>query len=249
MVDVEQRALRTLEQDALAGAPLGIEQGPDGVGEGQDLRRDPGELGQQFAAIDLGDAEAAAQRVVMGEEPLDLGRESRLVLEVDHADGAAADLVLIGRADAALGRADLQARIRGLAEMVELAVQRQDQRGIVGDAQVFRRDHHILLSQAADLLDEMPGIDHDAVADDRELARTYDAGGQKRELVDLAVDDERMAGIMAALEPNDDIGLARQPVDDLALALVAPLGADHHHIRHENLPLSASGLRHLHART
>jgi hypothetical protein len=30
-----------------------------------------------------------------------------------------------------------------------------------------------------------------------------------------------------ALEAHDDVGAARQPVDDLALALIAPLGADH----------------------
>src|SRR4051812_19900877 len=41
-----------------------------------------------------------------------------------------------------------------------------------------------------------------------------------------------MAGVMTALEANHDIGLLRQPVDDLALAFVAPLRANHHHVRH-----------------
>ena len=40
---------------------------------------------------------------------------------------------------------------------------------------------------------------------------------------------------MAALEADDDIGLLGEPVDDLAFALVAPLGADHHDIRHNDL--------------
>ena len=44
VVDVEQRALRALEQDALAGAALVVEQAPDGVHVGQHLRRDRGEL-------------------------------------------------------------------------------------------------------------------------------------------------------------------------------------------------------------
>jgi hypothetical protein len=43
-----------------------------------------------------------------------------------------------------------------------------------------------------------------------------------------------MAGVMTALEADDDVGLLRQPVDDLAFAFVSPLGADHHHIRHKN---------------
>src|SRR5579883_3013581 len=41
-----------------------------------------------------------------------------------------------------------------------------------------------------------------------------------------------MAGIMAALETDDDVGLLREPVDNLPLAFVPPLGADDHHIRH-----------------
>src|SRR5437762_951334 len=41
-----------------------------------------------------------------------------------------------------------------------------------------------------------------------------------------------MAGIVAALEAHDDVSLFRQPVDDLALPLVAPLGADDDNIGH-----------------
>jgi hypothetical protein len=37
---------------------------------------------------------------------------------------------------------------------------------------------------------------------------------------------------VAALEAHHDIGLRRQPVDDLALALVSPLGTDDYHVRH-----------------
>src|SRR5690606_31361900 len=87
---------------------------------------------------------------------------------------------------------------------------------------------------------KVPGIDDHAVADDRKLARTHDARGEQRELVDLAVDDERMAGIVAALEAHDDVGALRKPVHDLALALVAPLGADNHHVRHCQMPLLRS---------
>src|SRR5204862_2234716 len=41
-----------------------------------------------------------------------------------------------------------------------------------------------------------------------------------------------MAGIVAALEAHDDVGLLRQPVNDLALPFVAPLGADDDNIGH-----------------
>ena len=55
-------------------------------------------------------------------------------------------------------------------------------------------------------------IEDDAVADNRQLAPTPDG---RSELVDLAVDDKRMARVVAAL--YHDIGTLRQPVDDLAL--------------------------------
>jgi hypothetical protein len=47
---------------------------------------------------------------------------------------------------------------------------------------------------------------------------------------------------MPALEADHDVGLFRQPVDDLALAFVAPLGPDYHDIRHQDpFPAAAPG--------
>ena len=116
------------------------------------------------------------------------------------------------------------------------AVRRQDQRRILGELQIGRRDVDALLPDRIDLLEQRPGIDDDAVADDRDFLRPHDARGQQAELELDAVDDERMTGVMAALEAHDDIGALRQPVDDLAFALIAPLGADHRDIRHDRLP-------------
>ena len=65
---------------------------------------------------------------------------------------------------------------------------------------------HALLAQPLDFADKRMRIDHDAVADDRQLARPHDARGQQGQLIGLAVDDERVAGIVAALEAHHDIG-------------------------------------------
>ena len=173
----------------------------------------------------------------MGEQPRDLFVQRVGLGEVHHADRAAADLVLVSGADAALGGADLHAIAgRLLAMRVELAVQREDQRRVLGDLEIIGGYRDALLAQPLDLADEEMRIDDDAIADDRELARPHDAGGQQRELIGLAVDDQRMAGVVAALEAHHDIGLEREPVDDLAFAFVAPLGADHDHIRHGRCP-------------
>ena len=120
----------------------------------------------------------------------------------------------------------------GFPERIEFAMQRQDQRDVFGDAKIFRADRDALRPQFRHLVEEGLRIEHHAVADHRQLRGPQHAGRQQRQLVGLAVDDERMAGIVAALEAHDDIGLLRQPVDDLALPLVAPLGADDDNIGH-----------------
>ena len=118
------------------------------------------------------------------------------------------------------------------AERVEVAVQRQDEGRVLGDPQVLGRDRDPLPRQPLDLVDERVRIDDDAIADDRELARAARPRRQKAQLVADAVDDKGMAGVVAALEAHDDVGALRQPVDDLALAFVAPLRSDDDHIRH-----------------
>jgi hypothetical protein len=50
------------------------------------------------------------------------------------------------------------------------------------------------------------------------------------ELVDLIAHHQRMAGVVPALEAHDGIRAAGQPIDDLALALIAPLGANHGYV-------------------
>lgn len=54
----------------------------------------------------------------------------------------------------------------------------------------------------------------------------------------LAVNDQGMPGIVAALEPNDNVRPLRKEIDYFALAFVTPLRADDHHICHKSLFLS-----------
>jgi hypothetical protein len=129
---------------------------------------------------------------------------------------------------------------RILAPAVEVAVQRQDEDGVVGDLEGLGRHRHALLGKLLHLREEVPGVDDDAVADDGELAGPHHARRQQGELVGLVADDQRMAGIVAALEAHHDLGALAQPVDDLALALVAPLGADHCHVGHCLFPKPCS---------
>jgi hypothetical protein len=113
-------------------------------------------------------------------------------------------------------------------------VEGEDERAGVGDVQDLRRDRDPLLAQPLDLGPQRPGIEDDSVADDGKGAAD-DSRGEQRELVGLLADDERVAGIVAALESRDDVGPARQPVDDLALPLVAPLDSDDGDVGHAML--------------
>ena len=79
--------------------------------------------------------EPTPQRIVMSKQPVDLAVEHLQIGQIHQPDGAPADLVFVGRADAAAGGAD-RALARGLlARDVELLMQRQDQRRVLGDAQ------------------------------------------------------------------------------------------------------------------
>ena len=69
------------------------------------------------------------------------------------------------------------------------------------------------------------GIEDDAVADDVRLAVVKDARGQEAQLEFLALDADGVSGIAAALIAHDRIGLLGEVVDDLSLALIAPLRA------------------------
>src|SRR5574338_279265 len=107
MVDVEQHALRALEQDP-ASTPLGrVGIAPHGLGEWQDEIGDLGEVIPQAFTVDRRLAEAGAKGVMMRAQAVEQRLQFPKVSDVANADSAAADLVLVGRTDAATGGADL----------------------------------------------------------------------------------------------------------------------------------------------
>ena len=61
------------------------------------------------------------------------------------------------------------------------------------------------------------------------------------ELELLAVADDRVAGVVTALEAHDRVGALGKQVGDLALALIAPLGAHYHHSWHDRGIVTVAG--------
>src|SRR5258705_10350127 len=85
---------------------------------------------------------------------------------------------------------------------------------------------------------QRPWIDHDPIADDRQLAGPHHPRREQAQLVLDIADDESVAGIVTALKANHDIGPLRQPVYDFSFALVTRLGADPHDVAHFALLLT-----------
>ena len=82
-----------------------------------------------------------------------------------------------------------------------------------------------VLDQPVDLLKQTDRIDDHAVADHTGGALAKDPGGDEVQDVFCPANDDRVTGVRAALGAHDDVGLPGQVVNDLALALVAPLSA------------------------
>ena len=80
--------------------------------------------------------------------------------------------------------------------------------------------------------DERDRVDHDAVADHAHFSAPQNAGGNEMQDVFFAAVNDGVAGVIAALAADHDVGVAGQDVDDFALAFIAPLRADQNRVCH-----------------
>ena len=118
-----------------------------------------------------------------------------------------------------------------LAGLIDRNVIRRDHRAGVGNLEA-RTHFNACGFQFADFLHQVRGRHHDAIAEIAGGVRMQHARRNQAQHRLFAVDDQCVAGIVAALKAHDDVGLLRQPVDNLAFSLVAPLGADDHGAGH-----------------
>ena len=111
MVNIKQRTLRAFKQNALSFPLHLVQQTPYRCNEGHQRIGNGRQFLEDRIMGDFRLVEAAAQRIVMGQQPVDLGRQGFLVGKIEHANGTATNLVFIGRADAPSRGADLCARV------------------------------------------------------------------------------------------------------------------------------------------
>ena len=170
----------------------------------------------------------------MDEDPLDLGRQAFQIGEVHDADRPPADLVLVAGpmprlvvpilpAPAAASRNASSSRCSGRISVAFSATA-----GFRGDRDAERLD-------AARSRRPAPRGRRRR----RSRSPTACRRARRRKAAARACRSCRRpqgwARIMAALEAHHDVGALRQPVDDLTLALVAPLGPDDRDIGHDEI--------------
>src|SRR5688572_4839679 len=229
-VYVEQCALRPFEKQVSAGPHLGTEP----FAYVFDQRQQPLALREavleRALKLDGLHAEVALQHEVVEVEHLaESGCEAIALEQIRDAHRAPRDLVLVGRTDTAAGRADRIGAACALARAVERDVRRQNQRAVGAHPQTLI-DRHALLHQRIRLPEERFEREHYTVADQAMHTRMQNAGRYQRQDRPRAVDHQRVSGVVAALEADNGGDALRQKIDDLALALVAPLRADDHQV-------------------
>ena len=127
VINVQEGALRALEQDVIAAAQRLVQQN-DRVGDKrlQVIARRAVVRMDLLERQRLG-AEGFEHLVVLLDPGFELALEARRVDQVDHAQARPRRLVAVGRADAALGRANLVLALEGLALGIQLAMIGKDQ--------------------------------------------------------------------------------------------------------------------------
>ena len=225
-----KRALRAFEQHILAGL-VGLEQQARHVRHhGLDALRNQQDIIQGFLEIHGFGLEVILQHeVVVIENFAQLGRQALAVEQVLDADAAARHLVFVGGTDAAPGGADLAGTLGGFARLVQGDVMRHDDRAGFGNLQAVAHRHAGLL-QHVHFFHQRPGRHHHAVADVAFHLVAQDAGRNQVQHRFGAIDHQRVAGVVAALKAHHALGMIGEPVDDLALAFISPLGADYYYV-------------------
>ena len=234
VVDIEQRALRALEQNMLALTQRVVQKlrgfchvGTNDLGIRQ-IRVADFIHGERALAVHL-----LQDGVLHLERRLHLHAEHVLVHQILDADAAAGGFVLIARADAAVGGSDFVFTQLELGRLVQLDMVGHDHVSIAGDLQALAGQ--ALALQHAHLLNQHLRVHHHTVADNRHRVLVHDTRRNKVQCELLIAVNHRVAGVVSALVAHHVVEVAGNEVGHLSLAFVTPLGSDQHHVRHVRL--------------
>ena len=140
-----------------------------------------------------------------------LGLEvAKIVHEIADAEAVARRLRRVGRADALLGRAETSLALVAFDESVNLLMQVEDEVSAIGYVKAVSPVLEALGLVLGDLLEHVGQMDDTAVADDGRARLVDDSTRQQVKVVLDAVGDDRVAGVVAAVEARHHVGLGRQ---------------------------------------
>src|SRR5712692_11225542 len=145
---------------------------------------------------------------------------------VRDANPSAARLIFVSRANAAQRSSHALVTETFFAGVIQRAVIRQYQVRSRADLNAIGRDADALRDEPIRLFEESFRIDHHAVAQHAGLALVNDSGRQQMQHERSVADLDRMPGVVAALVADYDVEALGEQIDNLALAFIAPLGAD-----------------------
>ena len=228
MVDIQQRSLRPFEHHLLARAN-GLVQQYRGIGDERRylLRRSRILLVDCLRVQGLGAKQCLRDGVLLVAGVVDVGAQQCRIQQVDHAQPAAVHLVLVRWPNAAAGGPNLGPPRRILRRQLDHAVVGQDYlRPVRHEELAINLQPGVL--QLLYLAQEGHRIQHHAVADDAPALRPQHPAGDQLQHELLAGNDDGVAGVVPAGIARHHGKLLRQHIDDLALALVAPLRAKDH---------------------
>ena len=173
--------------------------------------------------------EVLQDEVVVLHDRLQLLRESVHVAEIADTESSSCGLVLVGRADALAGGSDLLVAEGSFPCVINNRMIGQDQRAGLRNLQAAP-DIHAGALKLAHLLEQRVRRQNNSGSDKAGAGRMEDPGGNKPDDSLLSANNQGMAGIVSALIANYIAGLLRQKINDLALSLVTPLGAQYNYI-------------------
>ena len=169
------------------------------------------------------------------------------IQQVGNAQAASPHLVFVGRTDSTRSGADLDASGSVLRRKFDHAMVRKNHLGAVRDEKI-PVDLHTRLAQRAHFFKKGHGIEDHAIADHASAGLTQHAAGDKLQHKLLALDDDRMPGIVAAGIAGYYRKILGKNIDDFAFAFIAPLGADDYRgLAFFQFPLRGKEFAHTHA--
>src|SRR5882762_7611029 len=222
VIDVKEGPLRTLEEHRGTAHDRAMNLETDILSQGKEPLREP--IQDSKGVIDVCSLRPSHRELDVGvrNSTLDQFSQPLGIPQIEDADSAAAKFVLVRRADSPSCSSDLLAG-RALA-VDQLVIGQHEMRAVAYVEPSL--DVDTIGNELVDLREKGLDIQYDSVADRAPHARMENSARDLMEDERLVPDLDGVTGVGAALIANYPVGALRENINELALALVSPLGTD-----------------------